>query len=986
MTKSSAPAPGRNYGGFFLLLACLVATLSFLFSASFDPGQALFANDGPYGVLMSNTYKLPGGFMGVWSDLFWLGANSGTFSPNPTGLLLFGLGRRMFVNFYTPLTSLLVGLSAWFFFRQLRLKPWICVLGGLAAALNMNFFSNACWGLGTRNTSLACTFLALAAVQSGLGRFSVIKMVLAGLCIGMSISEGGDNGAIFSLFVAAYAFFLAVTQPGSLPVNAAKGAGKVLIMAVCAGIMALQSLVLFKNVAVTNVKQQDMTAAQRWDWATQWSLSKAETLRVIIPGLYGYRLDTPNGGNYWGRVGQQPGWEQHHQGFPRHSGAGEYAGVLVVLVALWGLANSFSRKSSAFDVGERRAIQFWGLLALIAMLLSWGRYAPFYRLVYALPYFASIRNPMKFMHPFHMILMILFAYGLHGLARQYLQNAVASLSLGEHIKAWWAKATRFEKSWNYGCMATIALGLMGFLVYSAARADLAKYLTTVGFDDARLSTAIAAFSAREVLLFVVFLTVSAGVLLVIQSGALAGRRSRWAGILLGTILVIDLVRADTPWIQYFTIEEKYATNPVLDVLKEKPWQHRVTVPRFNISGLPPSAQQFDGMLQQVYHIEWLQHHFQLFNIQAIEVAQMPRVPEDYAAFYGGSPIFAAHEFGDLAPFVAKLKQTNEVSKFVLSSLSEPTRQALQNFPSPADPAVLKAQLAKELTRLIEGPSLYDAKRFAGVPLSRKTEELLGLKPAGRDLVCLNRLLLEDAFPAEFTRYAGTAPGAQQLRHWQLTNTRYIIALSGFAEAFNAQVDPVKKRFRNALTFEIGQRPGGGITALENANGPYALIEFTGTLPRASLYPQWLVSTNDEFTLKRLGDPAFDPEQSVLVAENVSASTASTNAAPAAVEFKSYTPRRIELRATAAAPSVLLLNNRYDANWKVLIDGKPAPLLRCNFVMQGVQVPPGQHDITFRFAPPANGFWLMFGCVILGLLLCGFLLLAEKKKAGEGERE
>ena len=57
-----------------------------------------------------------------------------------------------------------------------------------------------------------------------------------------------------------------------------------------------------------------------------------ETLRVIVPGLYGYRLDTPNGGNYWGKVGQDPAYETTKQGFPRHSGAGEYAGVLVVQV------------------------------------------------------------------------------------------------------------------------------------------------------------------------------------------------------------------------------------------------------------------------------------------------------------------------------------------------------------------------------------------------------------------------------------------------------------------------------------------------------------------------------------------------------------------------------------------------------------------------------------------------------------------------------
>ena len=45
---SAAAAPGR-WGGVLLLLACLVGSLSFLFSSSFDFRHALFANDGPYG-------------------------------------------------------------------------------------------------------------------------------------------------------------------------------------------------------------------------------------------------------------------------------------------------------------------------------------------------------------------------------------------------------------------------------------------------------------------------------------------------------------------------------------------------------------------------------------------------------------------------------------------------------------------------------------------------------------------------------------------------------------------------------------------------------------------------------------------------------------------------------------------------------------------------------------------------------------------------
>ena len=172
----------------------------------------------------------------------------------------------------------------------------------------MNFFSNAAWGLSSRALSLGMTFLALAAVQSSLRGRAWLKTGLAGLAIGMSILEGGDNGAIFSLFVAAYTVCLVLFQKPELPWPArlGQGLGRVALMAVCAAVLAAQSLNLFVDVAVKDIvgaQQDTRTKEQQWDWATQWSLPKLETLRVIIPGLYGYRMDTPDGGQYWGAVG-----------------------------------------------------------------------------------------------------------------------------------------------------------------------------------------------------------------------------------------------------------------------------------------------------------------------------------------------------------------------------------------------------------------------------------------------------------------------------------------------------------------------------------------------------------------------------------------------------------------------------------------------------------------------------------------------------------
>src|SRR5437660_747228 len=75
---------------------------------------------------------------------------------------------------------------------------------------------------------------------------------------------------------------------------------------------------------IVGMEQDKQTKERRWDEATSASLRKVEALRIIIPGLFGYRMpelygepvESANGSNYWGAMGQSPVTL-------RHSGGGE---------------------------------------------------------------------------------------------------------------------------------------------------------------------------------------------------------------------------------------------------------------------------------------------------------------------------------------------------------------------------------------------------------------------------------------------------------------------------------------------------------------------------------------------------------------------------------------------------------------------------------------------------------------------------------------
>ena len=105
------------------------------------------------------------------------------------------------------------------------------------------------------------------------------------------------------------------------------------------------------------------------------------------------------------------------------------------------------------------------------------------------------------------------------------------------------------------------------------------------------------------------------------------------------------------------------------------------------------------------------------------------------------------------------------------------------------------------------------------------------------------------------------------RRWQLTNTRYLLGAAGFLDVLNQQIDPVQHRFRMAARFDIAAKPGistptglDELTAVIKPDGQYAVFDFTGALPRAKLYANWQVSTNDAATLKELASVGFDPAQ------------------------------------------------------------------------------------------------------------------------------
>jgi hypothetical protein len=350
-------------------------------------------------------------------------------------------------------------------------------------------------------------------------------------------------------------------------------------------------------------------------------------------------------------------------------------------------------------------------------------------------------------------------------------------------------------------------------------------------------------------------------------------------------MICDLSRADIPWVRYYNYKQKLSMNPVVDILRHEPWEHRV-VSRLSPMG-PYDMGGADANFGGLCHW-WLENDYPVNDIECLELDQAPRMPVMDSAY---------------------------INDFNPGSPDGLTPEALQ---------WLSAHPNDSLARWV----------------------------------------------------AQAGPAA---RLWRLTNTRYLFCEATVLPAIlNRYADPPDS-FKVVLRVNITMKPGisvpedaGDMTVQPDPQGALALIEDTRALPRAKLYADWK-TLDDTATLQQLNSRRFDPEKTVLVATDtpVSQSPANPGTDPGSVRIIRYQSKDIILEADAKTAAVLLLNDHIGDFWNVWVDQKPGTVLRCNYIMQGVFVPAGQHRIEFRFQPPQKMLCVSLSAFAFGILLGGY---------------
>ena len=112
---------------------------------------------------------------------------------------------------------------------------------------------------------------------------------------------------------------------------------------------------------------------------------------------------------------------------------------------------------------------------------------------------------------------------------------------------------------------------------------------------------------------------------------------------------------------------------------------------------------------------------------------------------------------DVESLVAKLESGKDaMSAFLRDRLEDSVKTDLAAYSaSNANAKAVISALVRNLNQVIAGPSIYDKARFQNVALGAGTEQLLKQNPHGQELARLNKLLLEDAYPAQLAKSVTT---------------------------------------------------------------------------------------------------------------------------------------------------------------------------------------------------------------------------------------
>ncbi|RJP16098.1 MAG: hypothetical protein C4520_18965 [Candidatus Abyssobacteria bacterium SURF_5] len=160
--------------------------------------------------------------------------------------------------------------------------------------------------------------------------------------------------------------------------------------------------------------------------------------------------------------------------------------------------------------------------------------------------------------------------------------------------------------------------------------------------------------------------------------------------------------------------------------------------------------------------------------------------------------------------------------------------------------------------------------------------------------------------------------------------------------------------------------------------PFFIYENRHALPRAYLVDRYVLTRNEQESLEAIEDNMARLRTSVVL-ENAAPSFLSAEQPenPGAGQIDDYGLNQVRLQVETERPALLVLTDSYYPGWQALVDGVRRPIWRANSLFRAVEVPPGNHEVIFKYRPLS--LFAGIAATLTTVLLATPLLLRERRE-------
>ncbi|HDP98638.1 MAG TPA: hypothetical protein ENN22_05590 [bacterium] len=162
-------------------------------------------------------------------------------------------------------------------------------------------------------------------------------------------------------------------------------------------------------------------------------------------------------------------------------------------------------------------------------------------------------------------------------------------------------------------------------------------------------------------------------------------------------------------------------------------------------------------------------------------------------------------------------------------------------------------------------------------------------------------------------------------------------------------------------------------------GSQFVFENKHALPRAFFVDEAKLVSSADAIFRLLKSERFNPAKTALLEEQppFEIQLAPDNNA---VQLTSYDIHHIALKATVAAPALMVLSEvYYPAGWKALVNGKETKIYKTNHILRSIFLEPGEHDIEFVFKPMSFKLGLIISLLTFAGLMVALVVSLRKQR-------